>query len=230
MHSDADLGVEVFYARHPEKARAQGENYDSTAQLTEKGKQQAKFLIERFHALGVLHVVTSTATRAIGPALTHASELGMEAIGSDLFLEWRRPTATKGVHHSDPSVYPSLSRRLMEFGPDYVALDGEESWDEAQYIVERQLQFLLEYAKNAGVTRVGVIGHGLRMRMLCCRVMLGSFDPDVLPALFRVVHQTTGIEEAAMIRFWYGRHFRTAVRGWNMELGDNLYLPEALRC
>lgn len=230
MHSNANPEVEVFCARHPESvANAGGINLGNTAELTEKGQQQAVHIFERLAALNVEIIVASTASRTFGAVHKLARANGMECIGTDRFLEWRRPACTIGTRSSDPEMRETLDRRINEFGPGYVPHDGEETWEETVQLIENGLYFLRTLARDLGKRRIGLVGHCLRMQQIYCRILIGRCDPHLLPLLFRAMHARTGVPNGGIMHFWYGNEFRTNVRNWNVEIADATYLPEVLR-
>lgn len=230
MHSNANPDVEVFCVRHPESvANAQGTNMGSVTALTDKGREQAEHIFARLMAHKVDLIVASTASRTFGAVYLLSQQHGIECIGTDRFIEWRRPACTIGEKSVGPDMREILDRRIRLFGPGYVPHDGEETWEETVQLIENGLYFLRTLARDLGRRRIGLVTHCLRMQQIYCRILLGTCDPFLLPQLFRAMHARTGIANGGFMHFWYGNEYRTNIRNWNIEVADISHLPEHLR-
>ncbi|MDB5245423.1 MAG: hypothetical protein JWN90_528 [Parcubacteria group bacterium] len=230
MWYGADPDLEVLAFRHP----LSNDNLDHfhrgrRTRLAPLGVRQIEPIINKVIELGVTCAVCSTADRAYEPLVETAKKHGLPVVTDEVFNEFRRPQSSIGKHSDDPEVAAMLLRRIEEFGPDYVAQDGEEGGLENLMIVQSGLDQLLKIGVKHSAKRMVYFGHGLRRRQIDSWIR-SKGNVYLYAQLFKNSYDVVGDENGGLMRFWHGHPYKNkSKRCWNIELSDVTYLPPELR-
>lgn len=137
--------------------------------LTEKGKEQARFIAERVAKLPVEAVIASPALRTKETAAAIAERTGAKIEYSELFFERRTMSAVWGHRIDDPAV-ADLRRTLFRFDEPNLRHSDEENFEDLKARADAALAFLEQRPEK----HLLVVSHGLFTRILVARVLLGS--------------------------------------------------------
>lgn len=219
--SDTDEDKVVYVMRHPEcYSNVGGTNDDDNTRLTPKGERQVPGIIRFIHRKKIQFIITSMALRTLEVMIKDRA--GLPMVSSPLFGEWPRADWVRGKKWDEPFVSDIKDRRLAEFGPDFVPLSGEQSWDEKIKSLEAGFRFLQALEQR----RVLILGHRYTSLMQKVRVLVGSFDPVLFPFVFRMLDKTSMFENTDYFEFVYTNLYRSEQMGWRCRDGKQIETVE----
>ena len=182
----------VYFVRHGQSEGNVGTVYQPlNSPLTEKGREQAKYIAERVAAFSFESIVSSPLTRAKETAETIAERVKKPIEFSDLFVERRKPTNLNGKSHADEDAQAlnnDWEKSLYTSG--YRAQDGE-NFDELMLRAAQALKHLA----NRPEKELLVVTHGFFLRTMVAYIILGKkIDGDAFKHFqYRVRTQNTGL-------------------------------------
>lgn len=169
--------MKVYLVRHGQsESNAKKVRLGATAQLTDKGRDQAKFLAKRFRDITIDQIVASTLIRATQTAEIIGEEIGQGFIQSDLLVERKNPSETIGLADNDPVLLEvARQSKLHLLDPNWHYSDEENFNDQK----ERALK-ALDFLKGLDKENVLVVGHGVFSRMLVgCAIWGEKLDLEI---------------------------------------------------
>lgn len=182
----------IYLVRHGSTAGNEAKAYQvASLPLSDKGREQAQSLAQRFERLPVDVVIASDMERAAETARHIGVQTNCEVISEPLFHEILRPTAVRGREHNNPEVLELMKEVFHNWAnPDWKHSDEENFFD----LKERAAQ-AITYLEQRPEEYIAVVTHGTIMRMLYCVMCFGN---DFSPELFRKVdvflaHANTGL-------------------------------------
>ncbi|MDB4992313.1 MAG: hypothetical protein JWL75_558 [Parcubacteria group bacterium] len=226
--ADPDAIVDAY--RHPvSKPNVTGIHEGKEAQLSPEGELQVQPMCAHMKKQGVRRLFCSQADRALIPTIEMATKHSLSMQADERFDEFLRPDWTIGREPDDPEVSEFRRRRIESFSPNCKPLKGEHGLLDSAMITSSGLQLLLDTAIEQEEKHLGLLTHGLHLRRIFAWIMSRG-DFDRFGWYFQDSYYVGGLENAAHLRFWYGHPFRNLSRRcWNVELGDNSYLPLELQ-
>lgn len=205
----------IFFVRHGESnSNVDGIHRGSKAELTERGKQQAKDVASRIQRIGVDTLISSPYLRARQTAEIIGEACHLEIEESDLYIERKRPTDVHGLPHAHPE-----SRAIMKGIFDSYTTDGhrhsdEENLDDLKERARTALSFLASHSGE----KICVVTHGLFLRVLFASVLDSDFSGSHLQnALKRLETSNTGISHFVLKEHFdeFGGETGWVVNQWN---------------
>lgn len=205
----------IFFVRHGESnSNVDGVHRGSKAELTEKGKQQAKDVASRIQRISVDTIISSPYLRARQTAEIISETCNLPIEESDLYIERRRPTAVHGLPHADPE-----SRAIMKSIFDGYVVEGhrhsdEENLDDLKERARTALSFLASHSGE----KICVVTHGLFLRVLFASVFDSNFSGTQLQnALKSLETSNTGISHFVLKEHFdeFGGGEGWVVNQWN---------------
>lgn len=209
----------VYFVRHGEsEANTNDLLIGPTAPLTEKGREQARFIAERATKLPIDAVVASNMARAQETAAIICEQISKQYDVSELFRERRWPKSVQGLDRTEDATIAKLREWYKTFyEPDTRVEDGENFADLKQRAGEA-----LHYLEERPEKNILVATHGFFVRMVLARVLLGgSLTPEEFFSIAAAVRtENTGIsvlqyyaEEAERVDMYPHKGWITRV--WN---------------
>lgn len=159
----------VYFVRHGESEENVGQVHRGPdAQLTEKGKEQARIVAERIERIGVDALIASPFPRARDTAQAIGERIGKEPEQNELFSEWLPPSETIGLHRSHPQMKTIFESIFASFDPHYRHSD-EETFADLVTRAEAALRALEAHVAE----RLCVVTHGGFLRILAGTFVFG---------------------------------------------------------
>lgn len=191
----------VYVVRHGESDTNAGTTEiclpDADVQLTEKGREQSRFIAERAKSLPVDVIISSTyrRTRDTAAMIIEATNAPVEY--SELFVECRTPRTLEGKPFHDPAT-EKIYRDWIEafYDPDATVTDGEHFFD----VRERALH-ALSYLEERPEMHIVVVSHGMFLRALVAAIMFGE---ALTPEIFRGISAATVTNNTGLTLLQYG--------------------------
>jgi len=162
----------IYFVRHGEStANAGFPTYQGeTSELTDIGKEQARFIAARCKNLSVDALVASSAMRARQTAGYIAQEIGKEVMINGLFTERKLPKELMGRQRSDPDSQAMEGEWMQSFFRDGLRVGSGENFGDLKARVQQALVYLLERPEE----HILVVSHGFFLHMLIALVSLGE--------------------------------------------------------
>ncbi len=184
--------MKVYFVRHGQTADwNSGLHQSSHSQLSEKGREQAQFLTQRFKDIAIDKIITSPFARAKQTAEIVNQVLNVSLEEEPLVVEIKRPTEVEGKPHNDPEI-----KRIMN-------LVREDITDkDFRYADEENLTDLSTRAANAlkrieseQLTNLLVVTHGAFLKNMVMEMLLpGQADLNLFKALgAKFAMENTGV-------------------------------------
>jgi broad specificity phosphatase PhoE len=202
-----------YFVRHGETEDNLNNVYQSPEdKLTEKGKEQALHVAERFVSMVKDGVLASDYERAIETAKIISNKIGVKVVSSELFREIRRPSDIIGKGKQEPE-----SKRIMN---EIIENESKSEWhhlDEENLFeaVDRARQ-ALEYLRALPEENIIVVTHEMFTKILLS-AMAVSEDAKAVEFYrnmrYFMIGDNTGITIAEYGNFINDNHFR--LRIWN---------------
>lgn len=161
----------IYFVRHGESETNAGAiNKGFHAQLTEKGRQQAHLIAERCARLPAQIIIASTMPRAADTASIIAARTSLLIDYSELFVERRRPSIQVGMQ-KESLEYEKINHLIYEnFLHTGARYTDEENFEDLAERSSRALEYLLDRPES----ELLVATHGIFLRMLAARALLGE--------------------------------------------------------
>jgi broad specificity phosphatase PhoE len=163
----------VYFVRHGESIANVGHPMylsEEEVVLTEKGKEQARFIAERCKKLSAEVLIASTATRARQTAEYIQEATGLEVEVSGLFTERIPPKELFGRPKDDPEAKKMEDEWMLTFFQDNTRVASGENFADLKSRVSQALKHLEERSER----RILVATHGFFLHMTAALVTLGE--------------------------------------------------------
>lgn len=181
----------IFFVRHGESnSNVDGIHRGSKAELTEKGRQQAKDVASRIQRIGVDTLISSPYLRARQTAEIIGETCHLEIEESDLYIERKRPTDVHGLPHADPESRTIMKGIFAGYVTDGHRHSDEENLDDLKVRARTALSFLASHSGE----KICVVTHGLFLRVLFASVLDSDFQGPLLQNVMKSLETSnTGI-------------------------------------
>ena len=202
----------IFLVRHGESQANVGTHYeDAGASLTEKGREQARFIAQRVLKLTVDVLLSSTMGRARETTEFIAEAIGKEPEFSDLFIERRYPSSLVGLEKKSiegRELFGTWTDSCLHGGSR--VLDGENFDD----IKTRALR-CLELLQTRQEQNILIVMHGHFMRYLCAAAIYGE---ALTPEIYAPLHTGLRVNNTGLTVLHFDdddQHSKWWVSVWN---------------
>lgn len=182
----------IYFVRHGQtKANVTSVFQAPDTPLNNIGQDQAKKIAERVKNISFSALVASPFPRAKETALIIGEVTNKIPEYSDLFTELIKPSRIVGKCYEDKEAHETYHRWREGLHSYGVKVEDGESYEELVERMDKALNFL----KNKDEEAIVVVTHGLFLRALLFRAVLGdSFNPESLRRLFTHMQtENTGI-------------------------------------
>lgn len=211
----------VYFVRHGESIANVGHPTflsEEEVVLTDKGREQARFIAERCKKLTVEVLIASTATRAKQTAeyISEATDLPVEVNG--LFTERIPPKELFGRSREDVEAKNTEKEWMLTFFQDGARVGSGENFADLKSRALQALAHLLERPEK----HILVATHGFFLHMIIALVTLGE---SLTPQEFNRVAPAVWVDNTGITRIEYrdqvfrridGEHHKGWVlRVWN---------------
>jgi len=162
----------VYFVRHGESETNAGGIIQGglLTSLSVRGREQAAFVAERCSKLPIDVIVASPFKRARETAEIIVKNVNRPIEYSDLFIEWNRGSHRIGKRVDDPDIKQSEMDLLSHLCEPNRRLADEENFKDLNIRAETALTFLEKRPER----HILVVGHGLFIRILMGRAVLGK--------------------------------------------------------
>lgn len=165
------MGKHVYFVRHAESEENVGHVHRGPqAELTEKGREQARAVAERIERIGVEALISSPFTRAIDTAHAIGERINKTPEQNEIFAEWLPPSQTLGLHRDHPDLQTIFEKIRDSLENPHFRHSDEETFAELVTRAEVALRSLEGHAAS----RLCVVTHGGFLRILIGVLVFGS--------------------------------------------------------
>ncbi|MBI1999491.1 MAG: histidine phosphatase family protein [Parcubacteria group bacterium] len=181
----------VYFVRHGEtENNVLNIHQGSEPSLTERGREQAKFVAERLARISFDALISSDYVRACETARMISEKTGKPVVQSELFRERKNPSEINGKPHTDPEAVRIRDELIgHQNDPDWRYSDEENFFD-----TRRRALSAIVYLENLSEENLVVITHGTFLIMLIGCMMDAGLSTDSYRALrFFLFPHNTGI-------------------------------------
>ena len=217
----------VYFVRHGqsetnaniEAGKGQGVFQGISSPLTEKGREQARFIAERAAKLPIDIILTSHAVRARMTAeeIQRATGKPLEVV--ELFVERMSPTSILGKPRSDAAARELLTHWQRTFCTADTRIEDGENFED----LRKRVADALRYLEARPEKHILVATHGYFLHMVIVVVMLGGnvTVDEFRRAVRRVWVDNTGITQLEFMTPEDGKHMDGelydgwVLRAWN---------------
>lgn len=165
----------VYFVRHGESEAninlhaGRGVFQGERSQLTEKGREQARFIAERCTRLSFDVILTSPAIRAHDTAKEIQKATGKPLEVHEIFVERKVPTSLLGKPRNDPDLRRILHRWYKTCSEGGRVEDGENFGD-----LKTRVLGALAHLRDRSEKCILIVTHGYFLHMLVALVQLGE--------------------------------------------------------
>lgn len=160
----------IYCVRHGESEGNVLLRYQTPAEpLSEKGKQQAEFIADRATKLPIEVIIASPAMRTMDTAAAISRKTGISVESTELFAERRTPSVVWGHSIADPR-FAEIRDKIFEFQNETYRHSDEENFQDLKKRANAALALLEQRAED----HILVVSHGLFLRTLAARILLGE--------------------------------------------------------
>ncbi len=162
----------IYFVRHGESEANAGGIIQggSKTPLSERGEKQAAFVGERCSKLSIDAIIASPFLRTRQTAELIAEHVNLPIEYSDLFVEWDRGSFRIGKRANDPAIKQTEMDLITHLCEQDRRLADEENFNDLNKRAEAALTFLEKRPES----HILVVGHGLFVRILIGRAVLGK--------------------------------------------------------
>lgn len=207
----------VYLVRHGESEDNAAPVFQSlNTQLIALGLEQAKKVASRIADLDFEALISSPQKRAKQTALAMTARTGKQLEVSDLFVEHIKPVSIEGKSWDDAeasSLWREWQKSLVT--PGY-KVRGGENYDEIVARADKALDYLQGRQEAALV----VVSHGLFIRTLVVRVLLGL---ELSHSMLQRFYNLIAIENTGITVFRYKDAFEEPARWRLWSLNDHAH-------
>jgi probable phosphoglycerate mutase len=161
----------IYFVRHGESEGNVGiVRQVATTSLTEKGREQGRFVAKRCSNLPVELIISSTMNRARETSALILEKVNKPIEYSDLFAERRRPSQVLGKPKDDPESLKAEDTIVRKFHLPGFRYSDEENFDDLKMRAGKALAHLSERPEK----HILVVTHGFFMRIIMGYVLFGK--------------------------------------------------------
>lgn len=191
----------VYFVRHGvTEANETGAFQLSETPLSEKGAAQAHFVAERFRAIPIDAIVTSSMLRARETAHEISVVTGCAITESPLFHELLRPSIIRGRNPKEPGVGKVYEQVLKNFTDTSARHSDEENFFDLRERADKAVRFLEDFSGK----HIAVVTHGMFLKMLIARMWFpgGDVTPEEFARTEFFLHPSnTGITKCVLTEY-----------------------------
>ena len=210
----------VYFVRHGESEQNVGHQtyLGEGSKLTERGREQARFIAERCKKLAFDVLIASTAVRAQETARFISEATGKEIETNELFTERKAPQELLGRSTSDPEAKELEEEWMLSFFRDDVRVASGENFGDLK---ARALE-ALKHVRTRPEEHILVATHGFFLHMVAALVALGE---ELTATEFNRMAPAVWIDNTGITRLEYRdqvfaridkrRHKGWVLRVWN---------------
>ena len=205
----------VYFVRHGESTFNAGGPIlpEDEILLSEKGKEQARFLGQRASKLPIDVIIASSIRRARDTAHYIAEAVNKPIETSDLFIERVHPSGQHGLPSDHPMVQ-EITRNLMErFGDESYRHSDEEDFES----MKKRAIAGLDLLRSRPEENILVVTHGIFLRVLLAVALYGEkltqFEAGRIAKAFKT--KNTGLSLLEYGAMHEGNAPEWSVRTWN---------------
>lgn len=178
--------MKVYFVRHGESEANAGDiHQNGTIGLSEKGREQAKFLGNRLSKLPIEFIYSSSMVRAKETTEIINTKINKPTEFTDLLAEGKNPSEIVGLKSTDPESIRIRQIMRENYGKPEWKYSDEENFDE---IKQRALQ-ALDFLVNSGKNNILIVTHGGILRQILCIMIFGE--------------SLTAVQDRKLLRFFY---------------------------
>ena len=166
----------VYFVRHGESEAninlpaSRGVFQGIASPLSDKGREQARFIAARCARLSIDVILSSNAVRAHETALEIQRATGKQLKVHDVFVERKSPSRLLGKPRDDPDMKALLLRWHQTFYKHNARVEDGENFDDLKARVCSALRYLSKRPER----NIVVATHGFFLHMLIAVVLLGE--------------------------------------------------------
>jgi len=204
--------MKVYFIRHGEDVFTIQKIYQGpNSSLSEKGREQAHQVAERFANINFNLLVMSPFKRAKDTADIINERHNKKILESPLFAETKRPSEVIGKGFQDPETLAVYIEIEAHENDPHWRYSDEETFDEIRRRGIKALQFLVEHETD----RIIVICHGNMLRVMMSIMQHGE---DLSPELFYRFRNFAPTNNTGVTVCHYGnlRRGDTNKKGWTL--------------
>ncbi len=166
----------IYFVRHGEsESNASGVRQGEASDLSEKGKEQANFVAERFTRIPIELVISSPFPRAQQTAEAISKRRGIPCETSEFPKERIYPKIAIGKPIDDPEVIQAVAAMEKAWIEQRGSYGGSESFDDVLNRARKLTKLLLSKSEQ----HIVVVTHGAFMRFFLGYVSFGeAFKPE----------------------------------------------------
>lgn len=209
----------IYFVRH---GKTEGNTTEKSqlpeTPLSEEGRQQAKYVAERFSHIHIDTIISSPYQRTKETAEAIAKTLGKEVVFDDVFRELRRPSEIVGTSFSSPEYHRVINEiEKIELDP-HARYSDEETLFEMETRAHEVIALLL----NRTERDILVVTHTIFLKMLLAAMT--ASEPKSTITLFRELRYFIEIEHTGITILEYGEESRGGLRFRLRVLNDRAHL------
>lgn len=205
----------IYFVRHGESVNNVGKLYQGAdVELSEKGKQQAEFVANRFQHVPVDIILASNYTRAhdTAKAIKRVTQKPLEVLST--LIERKRPSSFENKPYDDPSL--EEIRGLIDNHPDP---DHHHSDEENFFDVKKRAEEVIRSLEQRTEENIIVVSHGIFLKTILMSLLLkDSFNLENFNNSDALHFENTAITVC---------EFRGKEKGWKIKtINDFAHLAE----
>lgn len=182
----------IYFVRHGESANnASNVRQGSHGGLSEKGKEQAKFVGERLKDAGIQIILSSPYERAKETSGIINEILNADIQYSDLLVERKNPSEIIGKDADDPEVKAIMDLIDKSFHDENFRYSDEENFSD----LKKRAKELLEMLGSRPEKKILCVSHRIFIKILVSYMEQGD---DLDPHEFAVLDFNTKIQNTAI--------------------------------
>ena len=188
----------VYFVRHGESEGNVGSVFQpDESPLTERGKEQARYVADRCARLPIEYMVASTMKRTQETATIISSHIHLSFSSSDLFRERRKPKELEDRSHHDVEAQKINAAWWKSLGGDGSRVSDGENFEDLRARAGKALEYLLERPES----NLLVVTHGFFLRYLVARAI---YSDELSPSQFEPLMRTLWMENTGITALRYG--------------------------
>ena len=162
----------IYFVRHGESTANAGfpVYQGETSELTEEGREQARFIAQRAEKLTIEALISSTAVRAQQTASFISEVIKLPVEINELFTERKLPKELFGKSMDDPQAKAMHQAWMSSFFQKDVRVGSGENFSDLKLRAGKALAYLFDRREE----HILVTTHGFFLHMVAALVMLGD--------------------------------------------------------
>ncbi len=173
----------IYFVRHGITGGNETKSYQHLeTPLSDKGREQARVIAERFSQIPFEVLISSTMERAHETARIIAEKTGHTVVSEGLFHETLRPSIVRGKPMADPEVLEALGVARSLWTEKEKRPSDEENFHDLKGRAIRAIEYLVSRKEE----RIVVVTHGTILKMIVAVMMNGE---DLAPGTWEKLEQ-----------------------------------------